>query len=75
MLNVPLAESVAALSIRLMDASGSLLSTWNFTHLPKGTWQQQIPLEGKASMPGIYLIHVSGLPQGKSHVLKILKTQ
>jgi hypothetical protein len=74
-LNVPLSKGAAALSIKLTDASGSVLSTQTFTNVQQGTWQQRIPLQGKASHPGVYFIHIAGLPEGKTQVLKIVKVK
>lgn len=73
MLAVPLTKAVPALTVNLTDASGSILSTQLFRNLPQGTWQQRIPLNDKAAQPGIYFIHITGLPEGKSQVLKVVK--
>ena len=75
MLNVPLSKPVAMLTTKLTDASGNVLTTQNFKNLPQGSWQQTIPLTGRASQPGIYYLHISGLPEGKSQVLKVVKVR
>jgi hypothetical protein len=72
-LRVPLARAVPVLTVRLSDASGAILSTQRFNNLAQGTWQQRIALQGRASRPGVYFIHLSGLPDGKTQVLKIVK--
>jgi hypothetical protein len=73
MLTVPLTQNVSQLSVQLTDASGGVLSTQTFRNVPQGTWQQHLSMTDKATQPGIYFIRISGLPDGKSEVLKVVK--
>lgn len=75
MLRVPVSKCIPQLSVRLTNASGSILSTRNFGNILQGIWEQRIPLNGTASQPGVYFIHVTGLPDGKTQVLKIVKVK
>jgi hypothetical protein len=74
-LSVPLQKSVSALTVQLTDATGNVLRKQQYKNLGPGMWQQRIPLNGNASQPGLYFIQLSGLPDGKAQVLKIIKTQ
>ncbi|HUP12435.1 MAG TPA: carbohydrate-binding protein [Niastella sp.] len=72
-LNVPLSKPVTMLTVTISNASGSIVSTQYFKNLAQGTWQQRLRLNEKASQPGMYYIQLSGLPGGKSQVLKVMK--
>jgi hypothetical protein len=74
-LQVPLAKAVASLSVQLTNAAGSVIYSRVFPNVPQGTWQQRIPLEGKASQPGVYFVRITGLPEEKTHQFKLLKVQ
>jgi len=74
-LAVPLQQNASALTVNVTDAAGSILSTQNFRNVSQGLWQQRISLQGRASQPGVYFIKITGLPEGKSQVLKVVKVK
>lgn len=74
-LTAQLTQPVPELSVNITDATGSLLSTQRFTNVPQGTWRQRIPFTNRAAEQGVYFISLTGLPNGKSQVLKVMKVR
>jgi hypothetical protein len=68
-----LTQAVPELRLSLSDAVGSVLKTWRFTALQQGVWQQPLQLPAGARQPGMYLLHIEGLPAAQSKTLKLLK--
>ncbi|HUP12672.1 MAG TPA: fibronectin type III domain-containing protein, partial [Niastella sp.] len=75
LVRVPLKTASAGVTIKLTNATGSILNTYQYKNINAGIWQQAIPLNGKASQPGVYFLQLSGLPEGKDQVLKVLKVK
>lgn len=72
-LSVELTSDVPALTVKVTDISGRVISLQQFRDLQKGTWQQQIQLKGKELPDGVYLVHVTGLPGEGTRVMKLVK--
>jgi chitodextrinase len=73
MVRVPLSQHTPVLQVRLSDATGRVVGSYTYRNLPQGVWQQRLPLS--AARPGLYVIHLSGLPGGRTLQFKALKTK
>jgi hypothetical protein len=72
MLKVPLEQATPRLQVQLSNAVGGVVGTYTFRNLPKGLWQQRLPLD-RQTKAGVYFIHLSGLPNNKTTTLKAIK--
>jgi hypothetical protein len=71
-LKVPLTQATPRLQVQLTNAVGGVVGTYTFRNLPAGLWQQRLPLDAQTT-PGVYFIHLSGLPDNKTTKLKAIK--
>jgi hypothetical protein len=70
LLSAPLHKAVPELVVQVYEPSGTMLSTRRFANVPKGLWQQRIPLTGRS---GLYFVRISGLPDGRNQTIRLIK--
>jgi hypothetical protein len=70
LLSAPLHKAVPELVVQVYEPSGTMLSTRRFANVPKGLWQQRIPITGRS---GLYFVRISGLPDGRNQTIRLIK--
>jgi chitodextrinase len=72
-LSIPVTQQIPELMVRVADVSGRIISAQQFKEVPQGIWQQRILVNGSSLQPGVYFIHIAGLPGNKEEVIKVMK--
>lgn len=72
-ISLPMVRKTEVMSVKLADMSGRVILARQFKDVPEGLWQQSLPLNDAAIQPGMYLLYISGLPDNKTQVIKLIR--
>jgi large repetitive protein len=60
-------------TVQVVDLMGRVVYRRTYVGVPGGRWSQQINLQGKANMPGVYIVQLLGQDNKRLGLVKLIK--